>query len=140
MKKYLFDEILINSNGTICFKSFRDITFKEIFTTNKCGHAESDESYSQRDRWIFMPKNFKQFLNCLAMTKPIDGEYSINCDYPYEDLSFDDTLNLFAKRVYEAKKASKEEIVKFYKKAKEIESMSIKERNILEQKPTELIK
>ncbi len=140
MKKYLFDEILIDSTGTICFKSFRDITFKEIFTTNKCGHAETDKSYANRDRWFFMPKNFKQFLNCLTMTKPLDGEYYINYGYPYEDLSFDDILNLFTKRVYEAKKASKEEIVKFYKKAKEIQCSAIKERNILEQKPTELIK
>lgn len=140
MKKYLFDEILIASSGAICFKSFRDITFKEIFTTNKFGRAESDKSYANRDRWFFTPKNFKQFLNCLTMTKPIDGEYFINYSYPYEDVNFDDILNLFAKRVYEAKKTSKEEIVKFYKKAKEIESSAIKERNILEQKPTELIK
>ena len=56
MKKYLFDKIMVDCNGEITFKSFRDLSYIEIFTTCKCGTAETDKSYSAGDRWIFTPK------------------------------------------------------------------------------------
>lgn len=141
MKKYLFDEILIDSNGKIKFKSFRDISYLEIFSTCKCGSAETDKSYANRDRWFFEPKTLKQFLNCLEITKPTTkGEIELNFMHPFQDFTFDDVLNLFVNRTFETKKVSEDKVVAFYKKAKEITKENRLEREILEQKPSELIK
>ena len=141
MKKYLFDEIIIESNGNIVFKSFRDISFLEIFSTCKCGHGETDKSYANRDRWFFEPKTLKQFLNCLTITKTDDGEYFISQNYPYENFTtLDDVLNLFVKHVYESKTVTKKELTNFYKKANEIKNATAEERALLEKDVEELNK
>lgn len=140
MKKYLFDEIIVDSNGNIIFKSFRDISFIEIFSTCKCGHCETDKSYANRDRWLFEPKTIKQFLNCLEMTKTDGGEYLIDAEYPYEDLTIDDVLRMFAKGIYESKRVSLPQLNRFYEKAKAIQEEVKADRQILKYKPSELIK
>ena len=85
MKKYLFDKIVIDGNRTQ-FYTCRYLTKGEsVFAKAKFGYPIDSSvnngilltSIAVDD--IFMPKNFKQFLNCLELTKLNDEtkEYNI---------------------------------------------------------------
>ena len=146
MKRYLFDEIDVKYDGSVAFHTFRNLKFTEIFSTSKCGHATSNNH--SEIRWTYYPKNFKQFLNCLVLTKTYDNEYIINCKN-YDELifgcketkySFTDVLKTFAKYVYQEKNATKEQILDFYEKAKKIKEATVTERALSEKNVGELIK
>ena len=138
MKKYLFDVIYVDSNGKVTFKSFRKISFVECFTTCKCGAAKVN-SYSH-DQWLYYPKTFKEFLNCLALTKTYGEKYTINAKLADEEHSFENLLKAFARYVYEEKNATKKELVDFYKKANEIKKATDSERALLEKNIKDLLR
>lgn len=137
MKKYLFNEIAIK-HGEIEFRSFRNLSFTEVFSTYKCGPCETSEN---KNIWVFAPKTLRQFLNCLKITKPNSkGEINLSCELPYDNFIFDDILNLFVKRNFETKRAQEDIVIAFYKKAQEIVQANKSEREIIEKMPDELIK
>ena len=129
MKKYLFDEIYVGSDGKTAFKSFRKLSFVECFTC-RCGQATPFNHSGEI--WLFYPQNFKEFLNCLTLTKTCDLDYIINCKRANEEKSFDNLLTAFARYVYDGENITREGLVDFYGKAKDIKKATVANRVILE--------
>ena len=87
-----------------------------------------------------LPKTLRNFLNCLTLTKTYDGAYIIDAGRANVENSFDNLLIAFAKYVYERKNTTREELVGFYEKAKQIKEATVAERAILEKDIEEILR
>jgi len=138
MKKYLFDQIKVNTEN-VQFIPFRSASIIESFMANT--HTTFDQK-----EWEFIPYSFKEFLKMLSMTKLNEsGEYDIKCPLGLlpereEPISFNLLLKNFANDIYSTEIPNKTVISAFYSKAYQIKQDAQNARDLLDQEPEELIK
>ena len=151
MKKYLFDKIVIDGNRTQ-FYTCRYLTKGEgVFAKAKFGYP-IDSSVNNGILFtslavddIFMPKNFKQYLNCLELTKLNDEtkEYSILLEKNSgsKQISFGEALKIFVNVFKEDEvKISENQIKLFYEKSYAIYRNAKNNSEVLNKEPEDLIK
>ena len=141
-KKYLFNRIELTDKG-VRFISFRDIGFLEYVSKYLGDYSLTGTHKTESCE----AKTFKEFLNCLKITKlEIDEDnYEIIQELPYApnlevEIDFDFVLKHLIQKVYEGKQASEKTIKEFCKKAYEIKENTIKDRALLNKSVDEFIK
>jgi len=150
MDQYLFDEIVAYEN-CVQFYTCRHLTTMERLMSKKRFGSPS-EGFEEADHFlksnavddIYSPQNFKQFLNCLNLTKMPEGSEIYNIIYKCRNsecgISLDELLKHFANIVLDdAIQVSKAELSAFYKKAYKIFNETNKRQKLMCQDPREFV-
>ena len=150
MEQYLFDEIIAHEN-CVQFYSCRHLTTMERLMSKK-RFGNSSEGFEATDYYlksnavdnIYSPQNFKQFLNCLNLTKMPEGSEIYNIIYKCRNsehgISLDELLKHFANIVFDdVIQVTDAELSAFYKKAYKIFNETKKRQELMSQDPREFI-
>ncbi|MBQ7351507.1 MAG: hypothetical protein IJW59_01380 [Clostridia bacterium] len=149
MDQYLFDKIVAYEN-CVQFYTCRHLTTMERLISRKRFGSPSEGFEEEADHFlksnavadIYSPQNFKQFLNCLNLTKMLEGSEIYNIVYKCRNsergISLDELLKHFSNIVFDdAILVSKAELSTFYKKAYEISNETNKRQKLMCQDPRE---